>query len=145
MIKFNHFVRASVLSLTLAGGLALSGHAFAYDQADIDETQAAVDAAQGDVDGTVADSQSLDPDPDLTAYDDGPINEQYSAGYSSCDGWLVGLYFSEYYDCQDAWVAWHNAALQYNSDYTTHISTLNYYQDRLTMITNDQNGMHGVP
>lgn len=129
MIKFNQIVRASVLSLTLAGGLGLASHAFAYDQADIDDAtneyyerleivsydQSLVDQNQSDYDSTMY-------------YCNNFVNDDSRA-------WCY----------EDAWEAWYWEDQDLRATLADDQYLLNNAQSWLYTVTNDQNGMHLTP
>jgi hypothetical protein len=142
MIKFNHFVRASVLSLTLAGGLALAGHAFAYDAADLSDAEAAVSTAQTQAD---YDQDQMD----ALAAQQADADAYYNSAPSFCPYWSEG-YSQCMYDVEDWW----RATTQSINDQTAvlYFQLLDTDQPALDAaiawrdeVADDQNGQHGVP
>jgi hypothetical protein len=128
MIKFNQIVRASILSLTLAGGFGVAGHAFAYDQADIDDAR---DAYTNLVGSVAADEDNIaqnDSNYDVAIYDCiNYVNDDSRA-------WCI----------EDAEEAWTDNDTVLESQLTTDQDALDLAQSWLDTVTNDQNGMHGV-
>lgn len=141
MIKFNQIVRVSVLSLTLAGGLALAGHAFAYDAADLSDAEAAVTTAQDQVD---YDQSQMD----YLAWQQADADAYYASAPSFCPYWPEG-YSQCMYDVEDWWRATtqsinNQTAVLYFQILDTDQPALDAAIAWRDTVANDQNGQHGV-
>jgi hypothetical protein len=142
MMKFNQIVRASALSLTLVGGLGLAGHAFAYDQADLDDATAAVETAGAPLLQALGDMASLFPEP-IGPYDD--VWTLYYIGYDGCTGgggpnadpWAIN-------DCREMWNEWKPAADDAQSRYNDAAYAYDQAVFWLNTVSSDQNGQHGI-
>jgi hypothetical protein len=142
MIKLKHFVRASILTLTLAGGLAMAGNALAYDAADLAAAQAAVTDAQQAVDD---DNGNID----YIAWQQADADSYYASAPYFCQFWTEG-YMQCMYDVED----WYNAQTAYLNQQKADIQSQRDGFDQPALdeaiawydiVAGDQNGQSGVP
>lgn len=145
MIKFNQFVRASVLSAAMFGSLGLASHAFAYDAQDIYEAQQAFTLAQDQLN-----------DDSYYAYTS--IPQQREDAYYAMVQWKDGCQWlgptqdavNCIFDAED----WYQLQMDdLDATYDDYVynkipqDTMDYNNAAawLDTVTNDQNGQHGVP
>jgi hypothetical protein len=140
MMKFNQFVRASVLSITLAGGLAFTSNALAYNANDLYEAQNQLSTAEANLNAALAGYQNA-----YYTYMDNQnaIESEYQAMSNPCmDG-----------PCWDqAWDWYTNAVAENEAEYASAGGDVDAAQwaydaawDSYEFISAHQNGIQGQP